>query len=111
MQSVVSVKKPTVRAMVALLSNRHEIWRDLGEAPLLDVEVERQRDQLVDDGDGLGVLAQVDGDDVTPAALAAVGAQMWPAVGVAEDRQLGGGLLAAADAGHAGMYPTLGAAA
>src|SRR5262249_52245196 len=111
MQSVVSVKKPTVRAMVALLSDRHEVWRDLGEAPLLDVEIERKRDQLVDDGDGLGVLAQVDGDDVTPAALAAIGAQMRQASGVGKDRQLGGALLAAADARHAGMHPALGAAA
>src|SRR5215510_15595587 len=108
MQSVVSVKKPTVRAMVALLSNRHEVWRDLGEAPLLDVEIERERDQFVDDGDGLGVLAQVDGDDVAPAALAAVGAQMRETLGVGEDRQLRGGLLTAADARHAGMHPALG---
>src|SRR5215510_5925922 len=51
MQSVVSVKKPTVRAMVVLLSNGHEIRHELGEAALLGVEVQRKRDQFVHDGD------------------------------------------------------------
>src|SRR5207245_1987891 len=46
MQSVVSVKKPTVRAMVVLLSDRHQIGHDLREAAFLDVEVERERDAL-----------------------------------------------------------------
>src|ERR1051325_6247927 len=47
MQSVVSVKKPTVRAMCALLYP-HEVRHDLGESALPRVQVQRQGDQLVD---------------------------------------------------------------
>src|SRR4030095_7492385 len=36
MQTVVSVKNPTVRAIVVLLSDRHQIGHDLREASLLD---------------------------------------------------------------------------
>src|SRR5437016_7823176 len=101
MQSVVSVKKPTVRAMVVLLSDRHQIGHDLREAALLDVEVERERDELVDDRHGLGLLAKIDRDQVSPALLAGVGPQMRKALGVGEDRELARGVLAATGAGHA----------
>src|SRR5882762_7363898 len=111
MQSVVSVKKPTVRAIAILLSDRHQIGHDLREAALLDVEVERQRDELVDDRHGLGLLAKIDRDQVSPARFAGVGAQMREALRVGEDRQLARGLLAAARAGHALMDPALAAAA
>src|SRR5215469_7225392 len=109
MQSVVSVKKPTVRAMVILLSDRHQIGHDLGESALAHVEVERERDQLVDDGNRLRVLAEVDRDHVTATRLAGVGAEMWQPLGVGEDRQLRGGLLAASRARHARVDPALAA--
>src|SRR5678815_5659839 len=63
MQSVVSVKKPTVRAMCALLYP-HEVRHDLGEAALSHVQVERQRHQLVHDGYRRRVLPAVHRDQV-----------------------------------------------
>src|SRR5215510_11891668 len=111
MQSVVSVKKPTVRAMVVLLSDRHQIGDDLREAALLDVEVERQRDELVDDRHGLGLLAKIDRDQVLLARFTAVGPQVRKALGIGEDRQLACGLLAAARTCHPLVDPALAAAA
>src|SRR5215831_14882314 len=110
-QSVVSVKKPTVRAIVVLLSDRHQIGHDLREAALLDVEVERQRDKLVDHRHGRGLLAKIDRDQVSPAALAGVSAQVRKALGVGEDGQLARGLLAAAGTRHALIHPALAASA
>src|SRR4029453_6894854 len=62
MQRVVSVKKPTVRAMVVLLSDRHHIGCDLGESTFLCVQVKRERDQLVNDRNRLRIPAEVHGD-------------------------------------------------
>src|SRR5712671_4428710 len=111
MQSVVSVKKPTVRAIVVLLSDRHQIGHDLSEAALLDVKIERERYELVDDRHRVRFLAKIDRDQVAPAPLTGVCAQMREALGVGEDRQLVRGLLAAARARHALMDPALAAAA
>src|SRR4030095_3162784 len=111
MQRVVSVKKPTVRAMGVLLSDRHQIGHDLREAALLRIEIERQRRQLVHDANRLGFLAEIDRDHVAPARLARVGAQVGEAVGVGEDRQLAGGELATGRTRPALMNPALGAAA
>src|SRR5262249_41674537 len=107
MQSVVSVKKPTVRAIVVLLSDRYQIGHDLREAALLDVEVERQCDELVDRRHGPGLLAKIDRDQVRPAALAGVRAQVREALGIREDGQLARRLLAAAGARHPLMHPAL----
>src|SRR5262249_49330227 len=111
MQSVVSVKKPTVRAIAILLSDRHQIGHDLREAALLDIEVERQPDELVDDRHGSRILAKIDRDHVRPAALAGIRAQVRKALGVGEDGQLARGLLAAAGTRHALMHPALAAPA
>src|SRR5215470_4880285 len=111
MQSVVSVKKPTVRAIAVLLSDRHQIGHDLREAARLDVQVERQRDELVDYRQGPGLFAKIDRDHVRPAALAGVRAQVRKALGVGEDGQLARGLLATAGTRHALMHPALAAPA
>src|SRR5215475_3190553 len=105
MQSVVSVKKPTVRAMVVLLSDRHQIGYELAEPVLLRVQVERERDQLVHDGNRFRVSAKVHGDHVPPARLARVRAQVRKPLVIGEDRQLDGQLLAASRARHALVHP------
>src|SRR6266403_2216973 len=109
-QSVVSVKKPTVRAIAILLSDRHQIGHDFGEATLLDVEVERDRDELVHDRHRVRVFAPIDRNQVAPARLAGIGTQVWEALGVGEDGQLVRGLLAAADARHSLVDPAVAAA-
>src|SRR5262249_54021805 len=70
MQRVVSVKKPTVRAIAILLSNSHEIGHDLGEAALLGVELEGQGGELVHHRHRLRILAKIHGDQLAMAALA-----------------------------------------
>src|SRR6516162_6422260 len=100
MQSVVSVKKPTVRAIASLLSDRHQIGHDLGVAALLDVEVERKCNELVDDRHRFRVLAKIDRDHVAPARFARVGPQLRKALAVGKDRKLARGVLAAADTRH-----------
>src|SRR5215467_5620388 len=62
MQRVVSVKKPTVRAIASLLSNPHEIGHDLGEAALLGVQLKGQGGELVHHRHRLRVLAEIYGD-------------------------------------------------
>src|SRR5215468_6142240 len=101
MQRVVSVKKPTVRAIASLLSNSHEVGHDLGEAALLRVEVEGQRGELVHRRHGLRILPEVDRDKIAVTALAAVHPQVREALGVRVDDQLVRGGLAAGRAGHA----------
>src|SRR5262249_35336755 len=105
MQSVVSVKKPTVRAMVVLLSDGHEIRHELGEAVLLSVEVQRERDQFVHAGDRRRVAAHVYGNHVAPARLAGLRAQMGKPLLFGKDREPRGGLLATSRARHPLMNP------
>src|ERR1700756_3683989 len=64
MQRVVSVKKPTVRAMAILLSNPHEVGHDLGEATFLGVELQRQSGELVHLRHRPRVLAEIHGNQV-----------------------------------------------
>src|SRR5215470_4130104 len=111
MHSVVSVKKPTVRAMMKLLSDRHQIGRDLGEAALAYVQVERERSELVDDGNSRRILSHVDGDDVTSTRFAGVRAEMWESLSIRKNRQLIARLLATGGARHALMDPALAASA
>src|SRR6185369_3237840 len=108
MQSVVSVKKPTVRAMCALLYP-HEVRHDLGEAALSHVQVERQRHQLVHDGYRRRVLPAVHRDQVPSARLAGVRPQGRETLGVGEDGQLPGGSLTARRTGGALVDPGAGA--
>src|SRR5262249_61143087 len=72
MQRVVSVKKPTVRAIASLLSNPHEIGHDLGEAALLRVQLEGQARELVHQRHRLRVLTAVYAEQIPTAALAPV---------------------------------------
>src|SRR5215471_15097392 len=67
MQTLVSVKNPFA---CAIPSEPHQVGRDLLQAALLGVQVERQRGQLVHHRDRLGVPAQVEGEQVAPARLA-----------------------------------------
>src|SRR5215470_14043560 len=110
MQRVVSVKKPTVRAIASLLSNPHEIGHDLGEAALLGVELEGQGGELVHHRHRLRVLAKNHGDDIAMTALAPVHPQVREALCVRIDDQLVRGCLATGRAGHALEDPIQGAA-
>src|SRR5215469_8436417 len=110
MQRVVSVKKPTVRAIASLLSNPHEIGHDLGEAALPGVQLEGQGGELVHHGYRLSVLAEIHGDQIAVAALAPVHPQVGEALRVRVDDQLVRGCLATGRAGHALEDPAQGAA-
>src|SRR5215470_517953 len=110
MQRVVSVKKPTVRAIASLLSNPHEIGHDLGEAALLRVQLEGQGRELVHQRHRLRVLTQIYGDQIPTAALAPVHPQVGKALRVRVDDQLVRGCLATGRAGHALEDPAQGAA-
>src|SRR5215469_10421542 len=110
MQRVVSVKKPTVRAIASLLSNPHEIGHDLGEAALLGVELEGHGGEFVHHGHRLRVLAKIHGDQIAVAALAPVHSQVGEALRVRVDDQLVRRCLATGRAGHALEDPAQGAA-
>src|SRR6185437_5126757 len=110
MQSVVSVKKPTVRAMAGLLYP-HEVRHDLGESALPRVQVQRQGDQLVDLRHRGRIPTHVDRDQVAVAALAGVRPEGGQPLLVREDGQPGAGPLAARRAGQARVDPRSPAAA
>src|SRR5262249_30284753 len=109
-QRVVSVKKPTVRAIASLLSNPHEVGHDLGEAALLGVQLEGQGGELVHHRHRLRLLAEIYGDQIAAAALAPVHPQVGEALRVRVDDQLVRGCLATGRAGIALEVPAQGAA-
>src|SRR2546428_12469202 len=64
----------------------HQVRRDLRVTALRGGEIERDRGELVDDGHGSRVLAQVDGQQVAAAALARVDAPVRGRLDVRADR-------------------------
>src|SRR5215469_4028991 len=73
MQMLVSVKNPFA---CAIASEPHRVRRDLAQAALAGVQVERERGELVHHGDRLRVPAQVEAEQVSPARLARVDARV-----------------------------------
>src|SRR5438067_10312974 len=104
MQSVVSVKNPTVCAMGSV---PHQVGCDFGQAPVACVKVEWQRRDLVHDGYHARVTAQVEGEQILSARLAAVDAGVRELFLLLEDRQFAAIVLAAPGAGHAGEGPVV----
>src|SRR2546428_845305 len=83
----------------------HQVRRDLRVTALRGGEIERDRGELVDDGHGSRVLAQVDGQQVAAAALARVDAHVRERLDVRQDRQPAGLGLPAERARHARERP------
>src|SRR4029077_18734595 len=111
MQIDVSVKKPIGRSWNAAMTLKpHQIARDLRVAALGGDKIERQRDELVDDRNGARLPALIDRDQVAPADLAGVDAQVREKVDVGQDRHLCAGRLTARRAGHAAQHPLVRAA-
>src|SRR5438067_5904474 len=104
MQSVVSVKNPTVCAMGSV---PHQVGCDFGQAPVACVKVEWQRRDLVHDGHRARVTAQVEGEQILSARLAAVDAGVRELLLLLEDREFAGIVLAAPGARHAGEGPVV----
>src|SRR5205823_4436158 len=83
----------------------HQVGCDLGQALVACVKVERQRRDLVHHGHRARVTAQVEGEQILPARLAAVDAGVRELLLLLEDREFAAIVLAASCAGHAGECP------
>src|SRR5919204_2985410 len=110
MQTEVSVKNPTRFATAISCtppreSHVHQIGRDLLEAALAGVEVERDRRQLVHDGHRARVAIENNRQQVRPADFAGVDPEMRKALLVGEHQQGARGGLAAAGARHPRVTP------